>query len=106
MGRHAETPTPRRVPQGSGAAGDTGAGIDRHQPSARQRQKSPQDVCHGAKELWGGGKKKLIYFPKDYSDREKEDKKDLFALPPELAFLYFVSAYFSEKAGRSRARAD
>lgn len=47
-----------------------------------------------------------MYFPKDYSDREKDNKKDLFALPPELPFLYFVSAYFSEKVGRPRARAD
>lgn len=57
-------------------------------------------------ELRNCKKKKLIYFPKDYSDREKDDKKDLFALPPELPFLYFVSAYFSEKVGRPRARAD
>lgn len=49
--RHAETPTPRRLPEGSGAAGDTGAGIDRDQPSARQRQNSPQDIYDGAKEL-------------------------------------------------------
>lgn len=78
--------TQRRVPEWIRVAGTGGAGLDHGHPPSREPE-SPQNTDCGAKELLF---KKLMYFPKDYSEKEKEQERSV----PTASQAGFSALYF------------